>query len=111
VDRSVAPAAYFIARINHESKGFLRPNCGFLDLSSFCFCVRSCGTSRPRLCSVEERPFRAVKRNPGDSPSLRRRPGAPDTCGFHVAGWRSARSAAERAKSFLAPQPVLSDQA
>jgi len=26
VDRSVAPAAYFIARTNHESKDFLRPS-------------------------------------------------------------------------------------
>lgn len=26
MDRSVAPAAYFIARINHESKNFLRQN-------------------------------------------------------------------------------------
>jgi hypothetical protein len=37
VDHSVAPAAYFIARINHESKSFLCQNCLFLDSSSFCF--------------------------------------------------------------------------
>ena len=30
MDHAVAPAAYFIARINHESKSFLRQNCRFL---------------------------------------------------------------------------------
>jgi hypothetical protein len=41
MDRSVAPAAYFIARINHESKHFLRQICRFLRSVPGFLCVLS----------------------------------------------------------------------
>jgi hypothetical protein len=37
VDRSVAPAAYFIARIKHESKSFLLPKLPIFGLISLQF--------------------------------------------------------------------------
>jgi hypothetical protein len=54
VDRSVAPAAYFIARTNHESKNFLlnaKAFCfvAFIELKLFVFCHVERSPSDPAL--------------------------------------------------------------
>ena len=64
MDHSVAPAAYFIARINHESKTFLRQRTAFLRPESPVHGVEQ--AFRPAVKSIEK------------TLPCCRRPGAPD---------------------------------